>query len=248
MNIRKVRDLTLISVDDRKTMVIACDSCGSIGNKEGDALKVPPFITGKFTARVALFEVMGTGAQVVCLTNTVCNEMEPTGREIIKGIEEELRSAGLDNVVLTGSTEENFPTIATGIGITVMGLADNAALKINNVKQEALVVAIGMPKVGYEVLTCRPGDIADYRTIKLLLATDGVREIVPVGSKGIGYEAQQLAQSNQLDLIINENTKLDLKKSAGPCTVIIAAVEKDIMKKISNISNVEIIGKLTQRS
>lgn len=244
MNIRKVRDLTLISVDDRKTMVVACDSCGSVGNKESDVLRVPPLITGKFTARVALCEVMCTGAQVVCLTNTVCNEMEPTGREIMMGIEEELRDAGLSNIVLTGSTEENFPTVTTGLGITVMGIVDNAALKINNVKNDALLIAIGMPKVGHEVLACNPGDIADYKTIKRLLAMNGVREIVPVGSRGILYEAQELARSNRLHFVLNKNVKLDIEKSAGPGTVIIVAIDKDIMGKIHELESMEVIGML----
>jgi hypothetical protein len=58
MDVLKIRDLTLIKIDSEKTMVIACDSCGSIGMKKYDVLKVPPFFTGKFTTKVALMEVL----------------------------------------------------------------------------------------------------------------------------------------------------------------------------------------------
>lgn len=34
MNVKKVRDLTLISLDKDKTLVVACDSSGSIGSKK----------------------------------------------------------------------------------------------------------------------------------------------------------------------------------------------------------------------
>jgi hypothetical protein len=244
MNIKKIRDLTLVHLDEERTLVIACDSCGSIGIKSGDVLKVAPFITGRFTARVVIFEVLCAGAKVICLTNTVCNEMEPTGREVQRGIEQELKEAGIDSIVLTGSTEENFPTFSTGVGITALGIAGNADLKLNNIKDEASLLAIGQPKVGQEILTVKPGDIPDYNVIKYLIELNGVYEIVPVGSKGILHEAQELAENNQLKLILNQKIKVNVKKTAGPCTVIIVAVRKDIISKINIINNIEVIGKL----
>jgi len=132
MKVNKVRDLTLVSIDEKKTMVISCDSCGGIGLKDGDFLKIPPFYVGKFAARVALFEVLSSGANVVCITNAVCNEMDPTGQEVIKGIKEELKFLNLDNITLTGSTEENFNTNSTAVGITAIGIIENDKLKIKN--------------------------------------------------------------------------------------------------------------------
>jgi hypothetical protein len=35
MEVRKIRDLSLITLDEKRTMVIACDSCGGVGMKEG---------------------------------------------------------------------------------------------------------------------------------------------------------------------------------------------------------------------
>jgi selenophosphate synthetase-related protein len=117
MIVEKIRDLTIVNISDKNAIVVACDSCGSIGMKKGDVLKIPPFYSGKFTARVGIMEVLCTGAEVVTIVDTVSNEMEPTGNEIIRGIKEELKAANINEVVLTGSTEENFPTISTALGV-----------------------------------------------------------------------------------------------------------------------------------
>lgn len=247
MKIRKVRDLTLVTIDEQKTLVIACDSCGGVGMKEGDALKVSPQITGKFTARVALLEVVCAGAEVVCVTNNVCNEMDDTGKQVQQGIIEELEAAGIDQIVLTGSTEENFPTISTGIGITVLGIAASLQLKVNQIHQDAELVVIGQPKVGAEILTSQPGEIVAYDTIQYLLARHDVCEIVPVGSKGIYYEAQQLAAYNDATLVLKQNIKLDIKKSAGPCSVILVAVTEAGLPSITALPHSAVIGKIVKK-
>jgi hypothetical protein len=86
VKIEKVRDHTLIELEKGSTLVIACDSCGGIGLKEGDVLKVPPEVTGRYAARVVLLEVLCAGAEVVCLANAVCNEMKPTGHSDRTGV------------------------------------------------------------------------------------------------------------------------------------------------------------------
>lgn len=244
MKVQKVRDLTLIDLGQEKTIVVACDSCGGIGLKEYDVLKVSPFVTGKYTARVALFEILCSGAEVVCLANTICNEMEVTGKKIIAGIEEELEEAGIGKIVLTGSTEENFATFATGFGVTAVGIVENKNLKVNNVKAEALLIAIGQPKVGEEVITSPKGDIASYKSLKGLLYSPKVYELVPVGSKGILYEARQLAQNNNMKLILHHNAQIDIYKSAGPSTVVIAAIEESFFQHIDIPESVEVLGRL----
>jgi hypothetical protein len=247
MEVNKIRDLTLIKINKNKTMVVACDCCGSVGMKEGDYLKVNPFYTGKYTARVAILEVLCTGAEIVTVVDAICNEMNNTGEEIIRGIEEELKAAGINRVVLTGSTEENFPTVSTALGVTVIGIVNNDALKVNSVKNNTIVVSIGLPKVGDEVKLNNDEDIVHYRDIDILLHTMGVYEIIPVGSKGIFYEARELAKFNGMKLKIEEDIKLDIMKSAGPSTVIIAAVSDKAIDSIKHLSNFNIIGSLTTK-
>ncbi|MBK5242658.1 AIR synthase related protein [Clostridium sp.] len=244
MEVSKVRDLTLIKIDKNKTMVVACDSCGSVGMKEGDSLKVNPFYTGKYTARAALLEVLCTGAEIVTVVDAICNEMKSTGEKIIRGIEEELNAAGISRVVLTGSTEENFPTVSTALGITVIGIAETKVLKVNSVKDNSIVVSIGLPKVGEEVKVNNDEDIVHYSDIEILLNTKDVYEIIPVGSKGILNEACQLAKNNGMKLKIEENINVDIMKSAGPSTVIIAAVSDKVMDNIKHLRNFNIIGSI----
>ncbi|WP_097026458.1 AIR synthase related protein [Clostridium peptidivorans] len=246
MKISKVRDLTLISLDESKTMVVACDSCGSIGMKEGDALKVPHYYVGKLTVRVPLMEVMCAGAEVVTITDAVCNEMEPTGSEIIRGIKEELKLAGIGDIALTGSTEENFKSISTGLGVTVIGIAENKNLKVNAISENCKIISLGIPKVGAEIGLDKDLDIVNYDDLKKLLSLDGVYEIVPVGSKGIHYEALQLAKNNNMKFVLNEEIKIDIHKTAGPSTVVIAAVKNEILNKIQNDEKVSVIGELNK--
>lgn len=246
MEISKIRDLTLIKLENKQTMVVACDSCGGVGMKPKDILKVPEVQVGRFTARVALLEVLCSGAEIVTVTDAVCNEMEPTGREIISGIREELKAAGLRDVVLTGSTEENFHTFATGLGVTVIGIAANNKLKVNNIKEQALIVSIGIPKVGAEINLDGDNEIVDYVSVYKLLEQKCVYEIVPVGSKGMAYEVEQLALNNRGAFQMEGSVKVDLKKSGGPATCIIAAIDVSSFDYISLlVPNVNIIGRLT---
>ncbi|KXZ38870.1 alpha-ribazole kinase [Alkalithermobacter thermoalcaliphilus JW-YL-7 = DSM 7308] len=244
MKVEKIRDLTLVSIDNQNKMVISCDSCGSIGLKSGDVFKVDPFYVGRFTARVALLEVLCSGANIVCITNAICNEMNPTGKQIIKGIKEELKLLDLDDVVLTGSTEENFITTSTGLGVTVIGIAKEDKIKVNNIDCSCILVSIGIPKVGNEIDLDNDIQIASYKTLDKLLNTQGILEIVPVGSKGIMYECEQLAINNGLNLQIYENSNIDLYKSAGPATVLVAAVKDNCLKDIKDIENLNVIGRL----
>lgn len=244
MNVKKVRDLTLVNLGLGRTMVIACDSCGGVGMKAHDVLQASPFITGKYTARVALLEVLCTGAEVICLTSTICNEMNVTGKDMIEGIKEEIKEAGINNVVLTGSTEENFPTEVTGVGITAVGIIENEQLKVNTIKKPALLVVLGQPKVGREVLESKPQDRINYNLIKRLLKETEVYEIIPVGSRGIGYEMQELARNNQLRLTINPAAKLDIAKSGGPSTAVIAAIGKEYFHQMHVDVNMEVVGEV----
>ena len=152
--------------------------------------------------------------------------MEPTGKELIAGIHQELQRAGLPKLLINGSTEENFQTVMTGFGITILGTAKKLALTPSQAGD--LLVCIGKPKVGGEVVLENDPEIADYPDLLFLSENDQVNEVIPCGSKGILYEAQNLADIYSLKLSIAEST-LDLKKSCGPATTVIASVKPDIL-------------------
>ncbi|MBE3571986.1 MAG: alpha-ribazole kinase [Moorella humiferrea] len=224
---RRYRDLTILDLEAQRSLVIACDSAGAIGPKEADVVRVPGYVLGRFTARVALMEVLAVGAWPVCIVNTLCVEPEPAGAAIREGVADEVRSLGIDpEKALTGSSEKNVPTIQSGIGITVIGLATTAELLIGRLAAGDALALFGRPKVGTEVFLDDP-EIADLQTVRLLLDQPGIREIVPAGSRGILAEARDLAALYRLQINWRPGlSELDLHKSAGPATCILAAGER----------------------
>ncbi len=230
MNSRNFRDVVLIKIDDEKTLVIACDSCGGIGEKEFDILKVPAYITGRYTVRVGLCEVLSVGADVIAISNAVSNEMDPTAMEVIRGIQDELKIAQLKDVVLTGSTEENMKTVSTGVGITVIGIAQNNDMITVPAQKGDIAVLIGIPKLGGEVVTCSDKEIICYDDIYKLRKQKKMRQIIPVGSKGILYEAQNAGKIKLYDQL-----SVDIYCSGGPSTCALAVMEKSLLPSLKDI-------------
>ena len=115
----------------RDTIVAGSTSSGAVGPKPLDKVKVDGKILGKFLARVALMDVTATGAFPLLLSVTLGVEKDPTGNQIIEGIKHEARVLGLDpNQVLLENTEDNFETLQTGAGLTVIGFANEDELRL----------------------------------------------------------------------------------------------------------------------
>ena len=228
MNAWTRRDLTIVPLGSRDCIVIACDSCGAIGSKEGDVLKLPPRYSGKFTARVALTEIMCSGALPVTITNGVSCEMSPTGEETISGIYDELKNAGIADIVLTGSTEENFTTSMTALAVTVIGTAEQSKLKFGRASAGDKLILLGTPKFGSEVDLESKGF---YTEIRRLLQLSEVREIIPVGSKGVAYEVETMTTFNNADFALYD-TGIDYFKSAGPVTCLLIICAGSAVEKI----------------
>jgi selenophosphate synthetase-related protein len=236
INVYKRRDLTVVEIGDGKSLVIACDSCGGVGEKSGDALAAPNEIVGELSARVPLMEVISSGARVVSVTNAVSCEMDPTGEEIIRGVKKEMKKAGVSDATLNGSTEENFPTVATAVGVTVIGVSETDKLKFNKCCAGDRVILIGEPIFGAEILK-NENLPTSYGDVYNLLKREEIKEIVPVGSKGALFEAENLAAINGLRFSVFD-CGVDLKKSAGPATCIIAAVSKDYAASVESLGAV----------
>jgi len=226
------RDLTIISGMGDKCLVIACDSCGAVGEKSGDILKIPPRHVARFTARVALTEVMCSGAMPTTIINGAACEMKPTAEEFILGIQDELENANISDIVLTGSTEENFITNMTALSITVIGIANAGELKFTQATKGDKIVLLGSPSMGAEVCLDSKGF---YNEINGLLSISGVREIVPVGSKGIAYEAENLAALNRMAFQAESLIPVDLYKSAGPATCLLVLCSEHSIDQIFEI-------------
>ncbi len=237
------RDVQLIRLDRRKVLVVSCDSSGAIGSKPLDQVKCPPEIVGKFAARVALMEVFATGARPICVAAPLAVEPTPTGKRILKGIRSEMKYAGLDShTPIIESTEKNFKTKQTGVGVTVLGLSNPSSLKIGRCMAGDGVFALGAPCVGAKVLSGeRRHIIADPRDVSTLLRYGFVHEVIPVGSTGIMHEAKVMAKDSGLRFRPDNYEQNTLTESAGPATVILyasSAVHRPLSRILKPIARV----------
>jgi len=227
--IKTSRDLLLFQLQSDQLLVIACDSSGGIGPKPLDKLKVSGYILGKFTARTALMELLAAGATPICIVDALGVEAKPTGVEILEGIREEARLAGLDpECALMGSTEKNMVVEQTGIGLTAIGNCQRSKLRIGTSQPGDVVAAVGLPCVGEEVLPAeQEGKIAETPDLLALLSLGFIHEVIPVGSTGVLHEIQTLSQGANLNYTLIDQAAVDVKKSAGPSTVLLTTLRRE---------------------
>jgi len=230
-------DVSILKLPTGHAIVTGSTSSGAVGPKEMDRVKVDGRMLGKFLARVALMDVTATGAFPMLLSVTLGVEKEPTGNDILEGIKREARSLGLNpSQVLMEKTEENFHTIQTGAGLTVVGFANEEELRIGKTCPGDLIVAIGKPKVGDEVIAAEArGEIADLKNVTQLSQRKYVHDIAPVGGFGIASEARMMAYGVGRQLKLYDVGSLDVNKPAGPATVVLATIDKERLEDLSTL-------------
>ena len=241
-------DVSILKVPTGHAIVAGSTSSGAIGPKEMDKVRVDGRVLGKFLARVALMDVSATGAFPLLLSVTLGVEKEPTGNAIIEGIRGEARSIGLDpNQVIMENTEDNFETLQTGVGLTVVGFANEEELRIGKTCPGDLIVAIGKPKVGDEVIGAEVrGEIADLKNVTQLSQRKYVHDIWPVGGFGIANESKMMAYGVGRQLKICEVQGLDLNKSAGPATVVLVTIDRDSLEDLMSLISkpINVVGEI----
>jgi hypothetical protein len=217
-------DVSILRVPTGHAIVAGSTSSGAVGPKEMDKVKVDGHLLGKFLARVALMDVTATGAFPVLLSVTLGVEKEPSGNAILEGIRREARTIGLDpNQALMENTEDNFETVQTGAGLTVIGFANEDELRVGKTIPGDLIVAIGKPMV------------ADLKNVIQLSQRKYVHDIAPVGGFGIANEAKMMAYGVGRQLRLYEIQELGLNKSAGPATVILATIDKEKLEDLASL-------------
>lgn len=242
------RDILIFKLASDDLLVVGCDSAGGIGPKPLDKVKVDAFTLGRFTARAALMEVLAVGATPICIVDALGVEPEPTGNEILRGIRAEAEDAGLDpELAVTGSTEKNIRVEQTGIGVTVVGTCRREQLKIGTVRPKDIVVAVGVPCVGEEVVPAEEaGKITDTADALRLRSADFIHELIPVGSAGIRCEMRTLAEGANLWFRMLPQHAINVEKSAGPATVVLAALAENTLEKLEQLTNkpVNVVAKI----
>lgn len=241
-NAATVRDLTKITLTKEYALIVAVDSDGGIGSLEGDTIKCDPYQLGRFAMRVPLLELLSCGASPLAAFDMLTIPMKGAGEEIVRGVRDELKQAGLDDAFpLSGSTEDNVPTIMTGIGTTIIGLVHAADFRPGQSRAGDVIVCVGIPKSAPEDTVLLDDDeIVNQRDVLGILQIDGVHEILPIGSKGIEYEAGEMAGMAGVQFIPEDNPGVNLRKSGGPSTCIIVACAAQSVDKIRSIVNIPV--------
>ena len=228
--INSPRDISLLQLNTKEVLVIACDSAGGLGEKAQDQVKVSNRTLGKYTVQVPLMEVMSIGAEVISVIDNLAVEYEPTGREIIVGIRENLNLLSSAEL-LNGSTEENISTVQTALGVTVIGKITLKKLKryTSSTKNNIIAVA-GLPFTGEDLLK-NESRAVNFKKFMQLKKLNYIDQILPVGSKGILYEAKILAAENNFSFKVIDSG-IDLGKSAGPASVVLISLQKKDLAKL----------------
>ncbi len=238
----KVRDVTLIPLVGDVKLVIACDSNASIGEKKNDYYKNAYEEVAVSAMKVPLMEVLATGAVPVVVVDNLCMEMEGAGKRIISIMRHQLEEAGLSNVQLTGSTEDNMPTTQSGFGVTAIGLLKMRDCRIGSTRSGDCVVCVGVPRSGIknERYSEYDRDTAKISTVRRLAALPYVHEILPVGSKGVRYEAGQLAETAGLSFTPEERPEIDMETSAGSSTAVLCTLCADNFGKLKKDMDIDV--------
>ena len=228
--VRPVRDL--IIVDGSPPLVIACDSVGGIGPRPADLVRVPADVVAHFAARVPLLEVLCSGARPFALINTLCHDMAEA-TVFINTFRAVASEVGIRPDAVTGSTEENVPSPATGVGVTVIGTLAGDLLTGGG-RPGDVVICVGWPRSAPhdEVFIGHP-DIVPLSTVQALVTTGAVHDALPVGSRGIGYEAGQLAESSGCALTWLPHP-LPLDASGGPASCVLFACDPASVPDLRN--------------
>ncbi|MGC8779160.1 MAG: hypothetical protein ACP5Q4_10840, partial [Candidatus Caldatribacteriaceae bacterium] len=176
-------------------------------------VQVPLQISARFTARVALAEILSLGAEPLAIVLTLSVEPYPFLQEAREGIQEELATIGKEDLPVLFSSEKNMKTRQTGLGVTVVGRKTHL-LPLPSFP--LFLYALGVPSCGPEVLA-HEGEIADLRDILCLRTFAPL--ILPVGSQGVFCEALTVARELGAKLHLSPPFPYSLFRSCGPATV-----------------------------
>lgn len=222
---KKFRDVIIL---DEINLIVTTDSAAGIGEKEFDSVHADVETVAYYAAFVPLVEALAVRSKPFLLIDTLCNERFPYGEKIITGIKKAMFDAKMDlSNGFTGSTEENFVTKMTGIGVTVL----SKGFEMRKAKKGDAIFAIGKGLVGEELLReiNSAMTIDDYFYLKSL---DFINDIVPLGSKGAMHEINEIENHSLLKArIVNDD--FDYLSSAGPATMCLITTPEENIHKLN---------------
>ena len=193
-------------------LIVTTDNSGGIGEKAQDIVQVSDQLTAYYAARVTLLEQWAADAKPI---NILVHNFsgEKSWEKYIQGVRELLAEAGENDFTISGSTETNMELLQSAVSVTMIGKQ-----QIEEVTEGQWFI-YGKPLVGEEIL--QYGEkVASMKKIRQALDEKIVRQIWPVGSKGILHEVRRLMGNEKIQI---EET-IDLYHSAGPSTAILVKI------------------------
>lgn len=206
----------------RQRLIIATDNAANIGPAAADQLAVDPYLVGYLTARVAALEAVTLGATALAVSSTLSYDYQNQyGQQITAGVLAVLAELGLPTTALTGSCETNFPAEVTCLGVTVIALAEPETLLLNQVKAGDGCYLVGTPRVGVAVLQAYR-QLPSMQQVQELASWPETSEVIPVGSRGVAHELEQLARVYGRQFRPCLPHDWGWQQSAGPATCLLA--------------------------
>lgn len=232
-DVERVRDLLILDAPGR--LVVACDSVGGIGPKPADTVPATARTTAHFATRVPLLEVLCAGARPIAVVDTLCVERAGLGEELIAEVRSLAGEAGVPAEAVTGSTEDNVPTRATGIGVTVLGLLPPGRRVGGTAWAGDVVLCAGLPLSAPRdhLFPGHPGQVP-LDAVRRALASGLVHEALPVGSRGVAHEVNQLAANAGL-VAAEVPSGVSPTDSGGPSSCVLfacAAADADALADV----------------
>ena len=243
--IRRIRDLTILDDD----LVVATDSTGGIGPKPADTVSADAATVAHFALRVPLLEVLCAGATPVLVIDDLCVELEPTGLQMIAEIHRLAGAAGLPPDAVTGSTEDNVATTATGVGGTVLGRLDpSAPSRPGGGRPGDVVLCAGLPiSAPRDHVYIGHPDQVSVAAVVVAVASGLVHDALPVGSKGLEWEVPQLAASAGLGFTWYPSP-VSVSDSGGPSSCVLLSAPPEAVGELRAILDpapVHVVARLT---
>lgn len=224
-----MKDVAIIPLSNELELVIASDNSAAIGRKKLDAVQVDHSVTGYYATRVAYMDLLRVGARpkAIVLQNFTGDE---AWEAYEKGVRQLLAETEYADLPITGSTESNFTTLQSALGLTIVGTREKPVTKQKEINENTQFAVIGKPLVGHEALE-QSEHIAPLFLFEQLSKCKAVIDLVPVGSTGIQAEWQQLTgKRNKLA------SDLNVSQSGGPATCFIIAYDSQAQEEIENLA------------
>lgn len=236
-SVRSFRDLLVLG----DGLVVATDCIGGIGPKPADTVPAEAITVAHFALRVPLLEVLCVGAEPIAVVDDLCVERDPTGEPMIAEIRRSAAEAGVPPEAVTGSTEENVATRATGIAVTVIGrMPPGRGVRAGSLPGD-VVLCVGTPLSAPRdrIVIGHPG-LVEVAAVRAALASGLVHDAVPVGSRGLAWEVPQLAGPAGLRPVWIDGSPVSRTDSGGPSSCVLLSCAPEAVQALRAIVGEEV--------